>query len=114
MSFSSTNFSFTSVFFLLSFHVNLELWETPPTISRGECVRLKNFVSNSQITDNTIEHCGVYDYQFNEGKKNGEGIYIGTSNKQVTKQITVVVRSTHSVCLRCHLRDQNPRNDALN
>ena len=48
-----------------------------------ECVRLKNFVTNAQIMDNTIKYCGVYDFAFNEGGQNGEGVYIGTSNKQV-------------------------------
>lgn len=48
-----------------------------------ECVRLKNFVTNAQIMDNTIKYCGVYDFAFNEGGQNGEGIYIGTSNTQV-------------------------------
>ena len=54
---------------------------------RGECVRLKNFVVNASITDNTIAHCGIYDFVFPDNTtntgKNGEGIYIGTSSKQV-------------------------------
>lgn len=62
----------------------------------GECVRLKNFVSNSEITGNTIEHCGVDDFggdndfhaddDGDDGDRdvNGEGIYIGTSINQVS------------------------------
>lgn len=54
---------------------------------RGECVRLKNFVVNANIADNTIQHCGMYDFEFagnsTTGGKNGEGIYIGTSSNQV-------------------------------
>lgn len=50
---------------------------------RTECVRLKNFVVDADIRDNNIRHCGVYDFALNEGGKNGEGIYIGTSNSQV-------------------------------
>lgn len=41
-------------------------------------------MTNSEITDNTISNCGVYDYVFDEGGKNGEGIYIGTSSNQWT------------------------------
>lgn len=52
--------------------------------SRTECVRLKNYVVNAEITGNSIKYCGVYDFAFNEGGKNGEGIYIGTSSTQVT------------------------------
>ena len=50
-------------------------------IGSGECVRLKNFVVNAEITGNTIIDCGVHDYVFGSdpGDKNGEGIYIGTS-----------------------------------
>ncbi len=50
---------------------------------RGECVRLANFVVNAVIENNTISDCGIYDYEFDEGSKNGEGIYIGTAYDQV-------------------------------
>jgi len=51
----------------------------------GECVRLKNFVVNAEITENTIRNCGVIDFFFDNGEdgKNGEGVYIGTSINQV-------------------------------
>ena len=49
----------------------------------GECIRLKNFVINSDINGNTIEDCGLYDYAFDGPNKNGEGVYIGTSTSQV-------------------------------
>lgn len=52
-------------------------------LKSGECVRLKNFVTGAQVTDNFIENCGVHDYQFDSSDKNGEGIYIGTSSQQV-------------------------------
>jgi hypothetical protein len=48
----------------------------------GECMRLRYFVKNSEIANNTITLCGVYDFKFNGGGKNGEAIYIGTSNNQ--------------------------------
>ncbi|CAN0465717.1 unnamed protein product, partial [Hapterophycus canaliculatus] len=53
------------------------------SFSRGECVRLKDFVINAAIMGNTIEKCGIHDYEFESGDKNGEGVYIGTSSTQV-------------------------------
>lgn len=53
-------------------------------IGRGECVRLRNSVVNAEILDNTIQTCGIHDYEFESDDKNGEGIYIGTSNNQVS------------------------------
>ncbi|CAN0383197.1 unnamed protein product [Laminaria digitata] len=34
----------------------------------GECVRLKNFIVNAEITGNTIRNCGVIDYFFDNGE----------------------------------------------
>lgn len=48
----------------------------------GECVRLRYFVQNSEIAHSTFHNCGVHDFVFGEGGKNGEAIYIGTSSKQ--------------------------------
>jgi|GEM_PF-1540826 parallel beta-helix repeat protein len=48
----------------------------------GECVRLRYFVTGAEIAYNTIQNCGAYDFKFNQGGKSGEGIYVGTSNKQ--------------------------------
>lgn len=48
----------------------------------GECLRLRYFVTKAEIAHNTITNCGVHAFVFNTGGKNGEGIYIGTSNKQ--------------------------------
>jgi len=47
-------------------------------------VRLKNNVINAEISDNIIKNCGIHDYEFESDDKNGEGIYIGTSSKQVS------------------------------
>ena len=58
------------------------IWSNININGRGECVRLKNFVVNADVSGNTIQHCGLYDYEFGDGK-NGEGIYIGTSTNQV-------------------------------
>lgn len=46
-------------------------------------MRLKNNVTGAIIHRNVIETCGVWDYQFDQGGTNGEGIYIGTSSNQV-------------------------------
>jgi hypothetical protein len=48
----------------------------------GECIRLRYFVQQANIHNNTIQHCGVHDFVFNTGGKNGEGIYVGTSSNQ--------------------------------
>lgn len=50
--------------------------------SGGECIRLRYFAQNNEIFNNTIKNCGVYDFRFNRGNKNGEGIYIGTAPEQ--------------------------------
>jgi hypothetical protein len=48
----------------------------------GECIRLRYFVQYANIHHNEIRNCGLYDFVFNAGGKNGEGIYIGTSSNQ--------------------------------
>ncbi|WP_018693050.1 right-handed parallel beta-helix repeat-containing protein [Algicola sagamiensis] len=51
----------------------------------GECIRLKSGVTFSEVSFNHIEHCGLHDYRFGRGQKNGEAIYIGTAPEQVKK-----------------------------
>lgn len=48
----------------------------------GECVRLRYLVTKAEVVDNTIRNCGVYDFVFDGGGKNGEGVYIGTAPEQ--------------------------------
>jgi hypothetical protein len=48
----------------------------------GECIRLRYFATNNEVSDSVIKTCGVYDFKFNGGGKNGEGIYIGTAPEQ--------------------------------
>ena len=48
----------------------------------GECVRLRYFAQDNEIAGNTISDCGVYDFRFGGGGKNGEGVYIGTAPEQ--------------------------------
>ncbi|CAM9261415.1 unnamed protein product [Pylaiella littoralis] len=49
-----------------------------------ECIRMRNWVTNSVITNNEIENCGIYDFRFQFDGKIGEAIYIGTSSNQWT------------------------------
>lgn len=50
--------------------------------SGGECIRLRYFAQNNEISGNKIANCGIYDFRFQGGGKNGEGIYIGTAPEQ--------------------------------
>ena len=49
----------------------------------GECVRLRYFAQNNEIAYNSINRCGIVDFKFKGGGKNGEGIYIGTAPEQL-------------------------------
>ncbi len=49
----------------------------------GECIRMRYFCQNNEIAYNIIDTCGVHDFRFNAGGKNGEGIYIGTAPEQL-------------------------------
>jgi len=49
----------------------------------GECIRLRYFAQKNEIAYNTITRCGVVDFEFKGGGKNGEGIYIGTAPEQL-------------------------------
>jgi len=49
----------------------------------GECVRFKNQARHNEVAYSTIHHCGVRFYRFKRGKKNGEGVYIGTARGQL-------------------------------
>ncbi|MFA5994342.1 MAG: right-handed parallel beta-helix repeat-containing protein [Parcubacteria group bacterium] len=51
----------------------------------GECLRIKYFSQKNEIDHNNINNCGVYDFVFEGGGKNGEGIYIGTAPEQIKK-----------------------------
>jgi hypothetical protein len=48
----------------------------------GECLRLRYFIRNADVGFNHFENCGVHDFQFGTGGKNGEAIYLGTSSTQ--------------------------------
>ena len=44
---------------------------------------MRNFVTNAVISNNLIEDCGIYDFQYQFDGKIGEAVYIGTSSNQV-------------------------------
>jgi len=48
----------------------------------GECIRLHYFAQHNEIAESNISNCGVHDFRFDAGGKNGEGIYIGTAPEQ--------------------------------
>ncbi|MFB7342260.1 nitrous oxide reductase family maturation protein NosD [Streptomyces hydrogenans] len=47
-----------------------------------ECLRLRYLVTSAEVEYNTITGCGVADFRFGQGGKNGEGIYLGTAPEQ--------------------------------
>lgn len=49
----------------------------------GECIRLRYFAIRNEIGNSEISSCGVYDFRFDDGGKNGEGVYIGTAPEQL-------------------------------
>lgn len=49
----------------------------------GECVRLRYLAEDAEVAGNRIGPCGIYDFKFNGGGKDGEGVYIGTSPEQL-------------------------------
>ena len=53
------------------------------TNSQGECIRLRYFAQYDEIFNNSIGPCGINDFIFNGGGKNGEGVYIGTAPEQL-------------------------------
>ncbi len=48
----------------------------------GECLRLRYFAQHNEIAYSTFTTCGLLDFAFADGGKNGEAIYIGTSTDQ--------------------------------
>jgi hypothetical protein len=48
----------------------------------GECLRLRYFAQNNEVAGSSFVGCGVHDFKFAAGKRNGEAIYIGTAPEQ--------------------------------
>ena len=51
----------------------------------GECLRLKYFSHHNEIAHSRFNNCGVWDFRFKDGGKNGEAIYIGTAPEQLKR-----------------------------
>ena len=49
----------------------------------GECLRMKYFAHHNEIAYSRFYNCGVWDFQFKKGGKNGEAVYIGTAPEQL-------------------------------
>jgi hypothetical protein len=54
----------------------------------GECIRIKYFSSAVEVVDNHIGPCGLVNFDLTSSKKNGEGIYIGTTPDQLGRNPT--------------------------
>lgn len=67
---------------------------------RHECVRLKHFVTHSQLLDNTVTNCGMD----NPNGPNGEAVYIGTSSKQVMMHAPTSRIESHRIECILHLQ----------
>ncbi len=50
----------------------------------GECLRLRYQAHDNEVSKSIIKNCGVYDFKFSDGGKNGEGIYVGTAPEQLS------------------------------
>ena len=61
---------------------NFSMFDMDIKNAGGECVRLRYLVTQSEIANNKISSCGVADFVFKDGGKNGEGIYVGTAPEQ--------------------------------
>lgn len=54
----------------------------------GECVRLKVFASENEIARNIVHDCGQENFDLDDDRKNGEGVYIGTAPEQLDRNPT--------------------------
>jgi Alginate lyase/Right handed beta helix region len=52
----------------------------------GECLRLRYSARGNEVAYSHFERCGVLDFVFDDGGKNGEAIYIGTAPEQIGKR----------------------------
>jgi hypothetical protein len=51
----------------------------------GECIRLKYLSRDNEVAWNHIDDCGRRGFDVAAGKKNGEGVYIGTAPEQLDR-----------------------------
>lgn len=63
--------------------VGLRVLEMSFANAGGECLRLRYHAMHNEVAYSSIAGCGLYDFRFGGGGKNGEGIYIGTARGQL-------------------------------
>jgi hypothetical protein len=56
----------------------------------GECIRMKYQSVANEIANNVIGKCGLTGFDVAAGRKNGEGIYLGTAPEQLDRNPTAV------------------------
>ncbi|CAN0324411.1 unnamed protein product, partial [Hapterophycus canaliculatus] len=66
----------SSVTGLQMYNLEIKNWDE-------ECVHLRYFVTFTEITGCTIQHCGKHSFEDGGGGKVGEAIYVGTALDQV-------------------------------
>ncbi len=54
----------------------------------GECIRMKYGSRANEVVGNLVGPCGLVNYDLSLGRKNGEGLYIGTAPEQLYKNPT--------------------------
>jgi hypothetical protein len=47
---------------------------------------LRYQAQRNEIAHSSIENCGIYDFVYKDGGKNGEGVYIGTAPEQLGRR----------------------------
>ncbi len=60
-----------------------------------ECVRFRYEVVESEIAESLVENCGVWDFRFGRGRKNGEAIYVGTAPEQLPDHEAIVADASN-------------------
>jgi parallel beta-helix repeat protein len=56
----------------------------------GECIRIKYLAARNEVAGNRIGPCGLVNFDLRAGRKNGEGIYVGTAPEQLSRNPTPV------------------------
>jgi hypothetical protein len=63
----------------------------------GECVRMRNFTTNSKVSNSLIYRCGFVAKSQNYRYHNGEGVYIGTSTDSTDQPYHKNDHSNHNL-----------------
>jgi hypothetical protein len=54
----------------------------------GECIRIKYRSRENEVAHNLVGPCGLVNFDVAAGRKNGEGVYLGTAPEQLYKNPT--------------------------